>query len=66
MEEDIGNKIIDFMDKDRRRDYTIPEVMAGLRIKSREKIIASLALLEGRGIVEIPRKKGRVKYYRLK
>ena len=66
MEEDIENKIVDLMDRDRRRDYTIPEVMASLSIKSRETIIAALALLEGRGIVEVSRKKGRVKYYRLK
>ncbi len=66
MEDNIDNRIIDLMKKDMRRDYTIPEIMKALEIKNREKIVASLARLEGQKQVEISPRKGRAKYYRIK
>ena len=63
---DIDNKIIHFMNEDRRRDYTIPEIMSGVSIKSREKITTCLARLQARNIIEVSRQKGRTNHYRLK
>ena len=65
MRYDIDKEIVDIMQKDLRRDYTIPEIMASLDVKSREKVVSALSRLEGRGTVEISREKGRTKYYRL-
>jgi DNA-binding Lrp family transcriptional regulator len=66
MENEIDNEIIELLKKDLRTDYTIPDIKTALKIKSREKVVASLSLLEGRGIVEVSKKKGPVKYYRIK
>jgi hypothetical protein len=66
VEKQIDNRVVDFMSIDQRREYTIPEIMAGVGIKSRENTAAILARLEGRGIVELSRQKGRTKYFRLK
>ena len=63
---DIDNKIIHFMNEDRRRDYTIPEIMSGVSIKSREKITTCLARLQARNIIEVSRQKGRTNHYHLK
>ena len=66
MPDEIENKIANVMQKDVRREYTIPEIMTGIDVKNREKVVGALARLEERGIVEVPRQKGRTKYYRLK
>ncbi len=66
MEKEIEKEIINLMKADLRRDYAIPEIMRGLGIKSREKVVASLARLEERNIIEVSRQIGRAKYYRLK
>ena len=66
MEEGIEKEIINLMRIDLRRDYAIPEIMRGLGIKSREKVVATLVRLEERNIIEISRRIGRAKYYRLK
>ena len=66
MPDEIENKIANVMQKDVRREYTIPEIMTGLDVKNREKVVGALARLEERGIVEVSRLKGRTKYYRLK
>jgi len=66
LEEQIESQVVNFMNIDRHREYTIPEVMTGVDVKNREKAASALARLEGQGIVELSRKKGRTKYYRLK
>lgn len=66
MADDIDNEIAELMRQDLRREYTIPEIMTSLPMKNREKVVAALSRLEGRGTVEISREKGRTKYYRLK
>ena len=66
MQDDIGNRIVNIMKNDSRRDYTIPEIMAALGLKNREKAVAALARLEGSAKIEVSREKGRTKYYRLK
>jgi DNA-binding transcriptional ArsR family regulator len=62
----IDNEIINLMQNDMRRDYTIPELMSALDITNRERVATAIARLEGKEIVEVSREKGRVKYYRLK
>ncbi len=66
MQDGIYNKIAHVMQKDVRREYTIPEIMTGLDLKNREKVATALARLEERGVVEVSRQKGRTKHYRLK
>lgn len=66
MEEEIEKEITNLMRHDLRRDYAIPEIMRGLGIKTREKVVATLARLEERNIIEVSRRIGRAKYYRLK
>ncbi len=66
MSEDISNGIVNLMKRDMRRDFTIPEIMNELGTRSREKVVTALARLEGKNIIEIPREKGRTKYFRLK
>lgn len=66
MQDTIDNKIINLLKDNMRRDYTIPEIMKDLDIKNREKVVTSLARLEGQKKVEISREKGRAKCYRLK
>lgn len=66
MQDGIYSKISNVMQKDVRREYTIPEIMAGLDLKNREKVATALARLEERGVVEVSRQKGRTKHYRLK
>jgi hypothetical protein len=65
MKNEIEKQIVSFMQQDLRREYTIPEIIAALSVKNREKIVSALARLEERGIVEVPRQKGRTKHYRL-
>lgn len=65
MKNEIEKQIVNFMQQDLRREYTIPEIIVAISIKNREKIVGSLARLEERGIVEVPRQKGRTKHYRL-
>jgi hypothetical protein len=65
MQNDIGNRIINIMKNDNRRDYTIPEIMTALGMKNREKTVAAMARLEGSNTIELSREKGRTKYYRL-
>ena len=60
----MENEIIKLMKNDTRRDYTIPEIMRELKL-GREKVVMSLARLEGKGKVEISRVKGKTTYYRL-
>jgi len=66
MEKEMEKEVTNFLGTDLRRDCAIPEIMRGLRIKSREKVVATLARLEERNIIEVSRQIGRVKYYRLK
>ncbi len=66
MQDGIYNKISHVMQKDVRREYTIPEIMVGLDLKNREKVVTALTRLEERGVVEVSRQKGRTKHYRLK
>lgn len=66
MRVEIDNKIVSVMQKDVRREYTIPEIIAGLDVKNREKVVGALVRLEERGIIEVSRQKGRTKCYRLK
>jgi len=66
MKDNIDNIIINIMKTDMRRDYTVPEVMTATEITNREKVATSLARLEGQNKVEISRKRGRTKYYRIK
>jgi hypothetical protein len=66
MQDDFGNRIVEIMKNDNRRDYTIPEIMSALNLKNREKAVAALARLEGNGSIEVSREKGRTKFYRLK
>lgn len=66
MSNEIDNTVVNVMKMDLRREYTIPEIMEAINVKSREKVIAVLARLEGRNVVEVSREKGRTKYYRLK
>lgn len=65
MKNEIEKQIVSFMQQDLRREYTIPEIIAALSVKNREKISSALARLEERGIVEVPRQKGRTRHYRL-
>jgi len=65
MKYEIENKILTFIKKDLRREYTIPEIMIAVSVKNREKVVAALARLEGQNNVEISREKGRTKYYRI-
>ncbi len=66
MNDNIDNRIIDLMKDNMRRDYTIPEIMKDLEIRNRERVVTSLARLEGQKEVEISREKGRAKCYRIK
>ena len=65
MKNEIEKQIVNFIQQDLRREYTVPEIIAALSVKNREKIASALARLEERGIVEVPRQKGRTKHYRL-
>lgn len=66
MQDDIEKRIVNIMKNDTRREYTVPEIMGALGLKSREKVMAALGRMEGRDTIEKPREKGRAKYYRLK
>jgi hypothetical protein len=66
MQNELDDIIVNLFQKDSRSDYTIPDIMTALQIKSREKVVTSISRLEGRGLVEVSRLKGRAKYYRLK
>ena len=65
MKNELDDKIVDLLKKD-NCDYTVPDIMTVLNVKSREKVISSISRLDGRGIIEVSRQKGRGKYYRLK
>ena len=66
MQDEIGEAVVNFMQRDLRRDYTVPEIMRGLSIKNREKVVTTLVRLQERNIIEVSKEIGRVKYYRLK
>ena len=55
MSNEIDNKVVKVMQTDLRREYTMPEIMGGINVRSREKVIAALARLEGRNVVEVSR-----------
>jgi|GEM_PF-2205536 hypothetical protein len=66
MQEKITDKIIKYMKKDLRREYTIPEIMREINVKNREKVVVALTELTTLAIIEISREKGRTPYYRIK
>ena len=66
MAEDIAHNILTLLKKDDRLDYTIPDIMKALDVRSREKTVTTLARLEERKMVEISREKGKTKFYRIR
>jgi len=62
MVQSFENKITSFIKRDDQREYTIPEIMKGIKDKTREEVVATLARLEVKKKLTY-RLRGRVKYY---
>ena len=67
MQYKIDNDILELLRANLKREYTIPEIMSELNINNREKVATSVGRLEGKGLIEMTREKGKskiTKYYR--
>jgi|WetSurMetagenome_2_1015567.scaffolds.fasta_scaffold26295_4 hypothetical protein len=65
MRDEISNKIEIFLKENSRDNFTTPELMKSLKVPSREKIVAAIARLDERGVIETKRR-GKTPYYRIK
>jgi hypothetical protein len=64
MSQDIKNAIIDMMKKNVRIEYTIPDVMKGVNVQTREYVVIALTELQKDGRLAI-RSRGKTKLYHL-
>ena len=63
--EKLDNQILEFMKKDPDWAYSIPEIMKGIHLTNREKVIESLTRLKERKFIKLRIKGIRTKVYRL-